>query len=127
MKPGIHTLPIEQYHQGEGVSKTGLHTILTRTPFHYRFGDRTPSNAQAFGSAAHTAILEPNLFEPKYMRGPDDRRGNKWAAAQEIAQQQGKEVLTSGDYDDALRLRDILHRDPMLQRLTAGAPAIEQS
>ena len=127
MTPGIHTISIEDYHSGPGVSKSGLHTILTKTPYHYRFGDRTPSNAQAFGSAAHTAILEPNLFEPRYMRGPDDRRGNKWTAAQEMAAAAGKECLTSGDYDDAMRLRDILHRDTMLRRLTDGAPAIEQS
>jgi hypothetical protein len=127
MQPGIHTIDIDAYHQGPGISKTGLHTILTKTPFHYRFSDRAPSNAQAFGNAAHTAILEPNLFETRYMRGPDDRRGNKWGAAQEMAAAAGKECLTSGDYDDAMRLRDILHRDPMLRRMTAGAPAIEQS
>lgn len=127
MQTGIHTLDISEYHAGPGISKSGLHTILTKTPFSFRFGDRKPTNAQSFGNAAHTAVLEPNLLETRYMRGPDDRRGNKWSAAQEIAQQSGKEALTSGDYDDAMRLRDILHRDAMLRKLTAGAPAIEMS
>lgn len=127
MMPGIHTLPIEEYHGGEGVSKSKLWTLHTRTPFHARFSETASTEAQKFGNAAHTAVLEPNLFEPKYMRGPDDRRGNKWSAAQEMAQQAGKECLTSGDYDDAMRLRDALHRSSDIRRLTAGAPAIEQS
>ncbi len=126
-EPGIHTIDNDAYHSGPGVSKTGLHTIITRTPYHFRFGEKPSTNAQKFGNAAHTAVLEPNLFEVRYMRGPADRRGNKWSAAQEIAQQQGKECLTEDDFDDALRLRDVLHRDADVRKLTAGAPAIEQS
>lgn len=127
LAPGIHTLTIEAYHTGPGISKSKLWQLHTRTPFHARFAETASTEAQKFGNAAHTAVLEPNLFEPKYMRGPDDRRGNKWGAAQEIAQQSGKKCLTSGDYDDALRLRDALHRSPDIRKLTSGVPAIEQS
>jgi len=127
MKPGIHTIDIAEYHGGAGVSKSKLWTLHSRTPYHARFGDQPSTEAQKFGNAAHTAVLEPNLFEPRYMRGPADRRGNKWSAAQEIAASSGKECLTEDDYDDALRLRDALHRDADIQRLTSGAPAIEQS
>lgn len=126
-QPGIYTIDNDAYHASAGVSKTGLFTILDRTPYHFRFGEKPSTNAQKFGNAAHTAVLEPNLFEVRYMSGPDDRRGNKWSAAQEMAQAAGKECLTSGDYEDALRLRDVLHRDPDIRKLTAGAPAIEQS
>jgi hypothetical protein len=125
--PGIHTLSNEDYHASAGVSKTGLFTLYKKTPYHFRFSEHEETEGQKFGSAAHTAVLEPNLFEPRYTRGPADRRGNKWTSAVEIAAATGRTVLTEDDYDDALRLRDAIHRDPDVRKLTAGAPAIEQS
>lgn len=127
MQPGIHQLDNAAYHASEGVSKTGLFTLYKRTPYHFRFGAQDETEGQKFGNAAHTAVLEPNLFEPRYTRGPEDRRGNKWTAACEIATASGRICLTQDDYDDALRLRDALHRDADVRKLTAGAPAIEQS
>jgi hypothetical protein len=127
MKPGIHTLTNDEYHSGPGVSKTGLFKLHKRTPFHFRFSEQVETEKQKFGNAAHTAVLEPNLFEDRYMRGPADRRGNKWGAAVEMAQAAGKICVTEDDYDNALRLRDALHRDVDVRKLTAGAPAIEQS
>lgn len=127
MTPGIHTLTNDEYQASAGASKSKLWKLYKTTPFHARFSDDAETEAQKFGTASHTAVLEPNNFEPTYVRGPADRRGNKWTAACEIAQAAGKICLTEDDYDDALRLRDVLHRDADIRKLTAGAPAIEQS
>jgi hypothetical protein len=125
--PGICQMSEEDYHSGPGISKSGLWTIHDKTPFHFKYGSKETTDAMAFGSAAHCAILEPGLFDLKFYRGPVDRRGNKWKAGQEIAASTGRECLTEGDFDTALRLRDVLQRNEIVRRLTAGTPSIEQS
>jgi len=125
--PGIYQMEADAYHATDAISKSGLWTIHKKTPLHYRYGDRKETDAQTFGSAAHTAVLEPGLFETRFYRGPDNRRGNAWKAAKELADQTGREALTEDDYDDALRLRDALQKNEIVRRLTAGTPSIEQS
>lgn len=129
MKPGIYyDLPNEDYHASEGVSKSGLWTIATQSPAHYKFGQREQKNHFDFGQAAHLAILEPNKFEAEVYRGPDDRRGNKWKDIAEACAIDGKLLLTSGDYDDVLAIRDAVHADAWVNAIiTGGKPLIEAS
>lgn len=117
----------EDYHASEGVSKSGLWTLYTKTPFHYKFVERKASNAFDLGSAAHCAILEPEQFEARYYRGPDDRRGNKWKEAQDFAAYQSMECLTSSDYDMALALRDTAMTCRPLQLMLDGESIRETS
>lgn len=62
-------VPMDEYHAWDAASNSRL-THLMRSPAHLRaymdepFGD-TP--ALAFGRAAHTAILEPAVFESRYL------------------------------------------------------------
>ena len=125
--PGIYQMGEEIYHATDAVSKSGLWTLHKRTPMHYRYGERKETDAQTFGTAAHTAVLEPGLFENRFYRGPDNRRGNAWKAAKELAETTGRDCLTSKDYDDALRLRDALQKNEIVRKLTSGTPSIEQS
>lgn len=118
----------EAYHASPAISKSGLWEIYTKTPAHYRFAEREQSAAFDFGTAVHTAILEPETFEARVLRGPLDRRGNKWADAQAEATNTGKMLLTAGDFDDALEVRDVIHADAWLnQIITGGTPVVEQS
>jgi hypothetical protein len=125
--PGIYDLPADDYHAGPGISKSGLWTLYNRTPYHYKYEVRAETSSQRFGTAAHTAVLEPELFTARFVRGPVDRRGNKWTDACKAAVDTGRQCLTESEYDDAQRLRDALHRNPLIQRLTAGQPAVEKS
>lgn len=129
MTPGIYyDLPIDQYHSGPGISKTGLWTIYTQSPAHYRFGQREPNVAFDFGEACHLAILQPDEFERKVFRGPEDRRGNKWKDAAEFAAIEGKLILTAGDYDAVLAIRDAIHADAWVNAvITGGQPIVESS
>lgn len=129
MKPGIYfDLPNEDYHASEGVSKSGLWTIQTKSPAHYRYAEREQKAAFDVGTAAHLAILEPNEFEAQVHRGPDDRRGNKWKDAAEWCAVEGKLLLTSSDYDDVLAVRDAVHADQWISSIiTGGEPLIEAS
>lgn len=129
MQPGIYfDLPNEQYHSGPGISKSGLWTISQQSPAHYRFGEREQKNHFDFGEACHLAILQPDEFEVRVYRGPDDRRGNKWKDAAEWCAGEGKLLLTSGDYDGALTIRDAVHADPWVHSIiTGGQSLIEAS
>ena len=118
-----HITPIENdaYHTGPGISKTGLWMIWSRSPAHYQFGVREEKPHFTLGSAAHTAILEPDKLEFRYQKGPADRRGNKWADAVEYGNTLGLETLTAGDYDIALRMRDSAGQNAICRALMKGA------
>ena len=128
-KPGIYlNLTNEAYHEGPGVSKSGLWTIESKSPAHYKFGKRETAQHFDFGEACHLAILQPNEFEKTVLRGPDDRRGNKWKDLVEACEISGKLLLTSGDYDKTLAIRDAVHADPWINSIvTSGEPIIEAS
>lgn len=135
IKPGIYQgIPNEAYHAGPGISKSGLWTIETQTPAHFMFPpERDEDSTQArtakdFGHAAHVAILEPDTFEARVYRGPDDRRGNKWKDAVELCAIDNKTLLTSSDYDNVLAMRDAVHADAWINSIiTGGKPMIEAS
>lgn len=122
--PGIHlNLSNEAYHSGPGISKSGLWTIYTKTPAHYRFEERperTPAHLD-LGTATHLALLEPETFETRVARGPADRRGNKWADAVTFSVNNGYVLLTAGDYEKCLRIRDAGERCDVLRQVRQGA------
>lgn len=117
----------ETYHASEGISKSGLWTLYTKTPFHYKFGVRKETSYLDLGKAAHCAVLEPERFETSYYRGPDDRRGNKWKEAQDYAAFANMDCLTAGDYDFALILRDTAMTCDALQIMLEGETVKESS
>ena len=118
MEPGIYAdIENEAYHAGPGVSKSGLWTIYTQTPAHYRFAEREAKPEFDFGTACHYAILQPDLFEATVMRGPDDRRGNAWKDAKAEAANSKRLLLTGPDYDKVLEIRDGVHADAWLNAL----------
>lgn len=126
MTPGIHTLTNEDYHAAPGISKTGLWTIHTKTPFHFRYGERKNSSFFDLGSAAHTAVLEPESLDSRVAKGPADRRGNKWTDAVNAAEFHGQMLLTAGDHDKVLRIRDSADKNATLRALRPGL-VVEQS
>lgn len=122
MKPGIYNdLTNEQYHASPGVSKSGLWTIYTQTPAHYKFAERERKPQFDIGTAAHYALLQPELLETKVVEGPPDRRGNRWIDAQNQADARGLILLTAGDYATAMRLRDAGARNATLLDVQRGA------
>lgn len=122
----VHETDVE-YHGGEGVSKSTLWKLETKSPFHARFVKQEHKPQFSFGHAAHTAILEPELLESKVLRGPVDRRGNKWTDAVNYAESIGAEVLTEKDYDLCMTIRDLADTIPELQVLRVGEVFAETS
>lgn len=134
IKPGIYQgIPNEAYHAGPGISKSGLWTIHKKTPAHYKFPPvkeetTTAKGIKDFGTAQHIAILEPNIFEAKVYRGPQDRKGNKWLDAVELCKIDSKVLLTASQYDEVLTVRDTVHADQWINAIiTGGKPEVEAS
>lgn len=126
MQPGIHDVSNDDYHRGPGISKSGLWKLWNNTPAHYfasRMGETDESSAaKDFGSAAHAAVLEPEVFESRYYQGPDARgNSNIWKDAAAYAAQHGLTILKPADYEAVLRLRDKAAAHPILRTLTTGA------
>lgn len=131
--PGIYTgIPNDEYHSGPGVSKSGLWTIYNQTPAHFRFPPEKKETAQSqaikdLGSAIHAAILEPDLFERDFIRGPEDRRGNKWKDLVEVATLDGKTVLVEAAYDEALAVRDMVHRNAWINAILTQGDGVNEA
>ena len=123
MTPGIHlNLSNEDYHAGPGISKTGLWTIATKTPAHYRFGERKDSAAFDLGTAAHVALLEPELLDDNIACGPEARgNSNAWKEAQLYADACGQILLKPAEYQSVLRIRDAGERNATLRDLRRGS------
>ena len=135
IKRGIYQgIPNEAYHAGPGISKSGLWTIHTKTPAHFKFPPPRDEETTAkkankdFGTAAHVAILEPEDFEARVMRGPEDRRGNKWTDAVEYCRLENKTLLVQSAYDQVLAIRDAVHANSYINGiLTGGKRMVEAS
>ena len=133
IKPGIYQgISNEEYHSGPGISKSGLWTIHTKTPAHFKFPPVKEETAQQraakdFGTAAHLAILEPEDFEKKVVRGPADRRGNKWSDLEEACKLDGRLLLVAKAFDDVLAIRDAVHADAWINAILTGGKGVNEA
>ena len=112
----------EAYHELKAVSPSQLKE-LARSPLHYydRFlapdKEQKPSTPnQENGTALHTALLEPELWDSTIAVPPHafDRRSKigKQRADAFAAENKGKLVLSVDDADDVRRMADSIRRDP---------------
>src|SRR5690606_34184749 len=114
-KDGIYDITNDQYHGSDGISRSQL-MLLNKSPYHYWYSvvsglaprqEATP--AMLIGSAFHTLLLEPHLFEHEYCIMPKiDRRTSagkeEWAAFMERSQ--GQTVLTDDQYQKAYSMAE---------------------
>lgn len=108
------------YHALAAISPSRL-KMLGRSPLHffdaYRAEDREipePTAAQQLGTALHTAVLEPELWDATVAVPPHifDRRTKvgKELAAEFERQAAGKIVISPDDADNVRRMADAIHR-----------------
>lgn len=117
---GIHkNVAFDHYLKEDRVSKTRLWKTYNFSPAHALI-EEEESDAMKKGSATHCVVLEPDSFRARYLRGPDDRKGNKWKDAVATAKEHGMEVLTSSDFDNMLMLREAIRHDPYIKKLTGN-------
>lgn len=133
---GLLEMTNDEYHAGPGISKSHLDAIHSGSPLHYWYKylnpervPQEPTAAMVFGTAVHTAILEPDLLSTEIIKSPEfDRRSKAGKAEYEAFQTEhaGKIVLSPDDFDACLAIRDAAHHHPVAGGLLQGGKA-EQS
>lgn len=108
-----------EYHAHPAISKSQLDAI-NKSPLHYwcQFINPErikpePTAAMLFGSAVHTAILEPEKFDAQYALAPELNKTTKagkeaWAAAAAT----GKQLLKADELADIRGIRQALLDHP---------------
>jgi hypothetical protein len=95
----ILRIPAVEYHAIDAVSNSLISRIL-KSPAHaraYLDNPPEPTKAMEFGTAFHSAILEPDTFAATYAVFSGDRRTKEGKAAYEALQADGKRILTADD------------------------------
>jgi exodeoxyribonuclease VIII len=110
MEVGIYTrdhLSNEQYHQSEGISKSGL-DLIDRSPAHFKSFKRENTRAKEVGSAIHCAILEPEIYQAEYaVIDCEDRRSAIYKAA--CKDRASSNVLTQAEGDRVSGMFDAVY------------------
>jgi exodeoxyribonuclease VIII len=121
---GIHEgVPFDRYQQWGAVTGGFLWTLKEQSPAHAvaeRDAEREPTPAMIFGAAFHTAMLEPDDLERRYVAKPEGmsfatKEGKLWRL------QQTKEIITAKEWDALRGMQDSLFAHPF-----AGAIMREQ-
>jgi hypothetical protein len=117
----IRNLPASQYHARPELNFSRL-KAFTRSPFHFRSKVAETSAGFSLGSAAHTAILEPDTWTDRYRcQEATIRKGKAWDAELDAATQDGKEILRADDYGSAKLMAARVLEKPSAARLLKGA------
>lgn len=152
MKTGVFSgISNDDYHNGPGVSKSGLDLIHDRSPLHYweRYinPDREPrkeTEALKLGQALHTAILEPEEMDARYVVVPEDAPRKPsitqinakkpsddtlyaigwWSDFNE--QHEGKVILDADDFDMVQKVATNARNHPLARNILSVGAA-EQS
>jgi hypothetical protein len=107
----------KEYRQTEGISRSELFTILSKTPMHFLYEQTHPKEdtpAFAFGRATHKAIREPETFSDEFVVAPKvDRRtkDGKETWNKFVEDNAGKEVITEEDFETLQDMKAVIEHD----------------
>jgi hypothetical protein len=129
--PG-HWLQIsnEEYHGSKSFSRSFLWDVLNRTPGHAFYSKQNPSEpteAMIFGSAYHSAILEPEIFRRQYVINDVSRRTNAGKLLHEEYRSAGITCLKPDVYQQILDMQDAVMSHPIAGSLLALPGKNEES
>lgn len=119
--PGIYRRGEVDYDVIDAVNYSTLKE-LARSPKHYAHRLKHPragTPSMFRGSAAHTAILEPEEFERRYVVFDGKRRAGKaWEAFEK--ENNARTILKEDEYAQAMAFRDAVRGDPVAQPYLVG-------
>ena len=72
----IRSLSNAEYHARPEISSSDVKLVAAKSVAHWKGKVWKDIVTFALGSAVHALVLEPN--KNLVVRGPEDRRGNKW-------------------------------------------------
>ncbi len=104
--------PNEEYHRAPGISKSTLDKVH-KSVDHWLHGERKETQAMVFGTAVHSAVLEPWTWPGEYLLGPDaDKRSKEWKEAVAQADADGLTILTQAQHRAVEQARDAVFSHP---------------
>jgi len=128
----LYNLSADDYHAADGASASRLN-LLHRSPAHLKHGlenPTRPTRAMIIGSAVHSAILEPFLFDVEYGRLPDgDGRSKKVRDAREelLETVPADRILKASEYDTVVAMRDSVLSHPIVSGILSAGHHAEAS
>lgn len=125
----IPDMPSADYHAHPAVSKSVLDK-LARSPLHaraYLDGTRDePTAAMNFGTALHTAVLEPRRFADEYHVFEGERRTKAGKEAYELLLATGATILSRADFDAVLAMELSIRQHPVAGQLLQDKDGIAE-
>lgn len=110
----VSNMPMDEYRKHPAISKSGL-DLIHRSPAHYledKLNPKESTETQIIGSAFHTYVLEPELFDSQYavLSEKYDKRTKEGKAAWADFQIQnaGKITLEPDDLEKFDKMRDAI-------------------
>ena len=119
MEPTFKNISIEEYHANAALGKTDL-VQFAKNPLRYKIYRQTikpPSPVFNLGSAAHTAILEPDTYQNRIAIPPSEVLGKNGVKSTKAykeweAQQTGKTILTQTQADQVQAMAKSIFENP---------------
>lgn len=115
----------EQYHAHEAISSSDVKAVSSTSLLHWKNKVYRRSAAFDLGTAVHALVLEAD--EDLVVRGPADRRGNKWKEALTAADLNGQLLLTEADYDVAHDMAESILSTDVGKRMHGNTTVNEMS
>lgn len=118
-------MSFEEYQALDAVNWSTLKECR-KSPLHYKHALSTPRQDRTsfkVGRAAHTALLEPHLFESAYAFWDGDRRGNAFKAFEAEAIDAGRTVLKVEERDRCLAMAKAIREHPIAGPFFAAGEA----
>lgn len=124
------TITPSNYWTHPGVSQSQLRDFA-RSPMHYharhvaRTAEVAETAAMRFGTALHTAVLEPDVYASRYVTRTWDARTKEGKAARDAATARGLIALDDDDADKIASMVASLTAHPLASRILASRTHVE--
>jgi hypothetical protein len=125
-EPGLWAdVPEAHYHRLPGLSSSRMKELM-RSPAHLQAvlgTPHAPTDAQRFGTAAHLAVLQPELFTERVPKPRDIHRRTKAGKAEwaELCDEYGEaNIFKPDDYAHLNAIRDAVHAHPVAGELLSS-------
>ena len=122
-----------EYNQAEGIRRSDLWR-MEDSPEKFKWfldhPDEEKSPAFVFGSACHKKVLEPKTFGDEYAVAPNvDKRTKegKETWAQFVQENEGKDIVSTDDYNTMCEMADAIKRCPLADKLINGKGETEKA
>jgi hypothetical protein len=128
MKIELKEISNEDYHAADAISRSGLVKFI-QGPNHYKAYKEDPpksSPAMNIGSAFHTLVLEPHLFNDEFLVAPEGMKFNTKAGIEFKKENVGKTIIKHDEMKSISAMAELLLAHPTFQVIKEKSH-IEQS